>query len=1416
MGRKRLARALLAALVVVAPSVVGLAPATAAVGLTPLANFTSPTVVGQVAPAEFLITNNSDGAEAVGAVTVSSLTLTPSCGSSFPGCPSPDLNVFQLSGPFVGSGSPGAVCPTSYTVSVVNATTGEVQFTPGDGPIQLDVGESCRITFTTTTLRVPSLDASGATAGVQTAVLGTASGVAANTSGGGGFGSSFATVGQGTPTVATQAAPQQADVGQAFGDTATVTGAATGPVPTGTVVFDLYGPTSPGFPTCSGAPTATTAAMPLTGSGPNSATAASGTFGTAPPLPAGNYVFVATYSGDANYTAGTTACADAAEQVVVEALPTISVDKTASPLSRPQPGGTFTFTVVVTNTSAEAVTITSITDDVYGNLAGVGTCTAALGTVLAPSTTYTCAFDGAFGGAAGATQTDTVTVTAQDSSGNTASDTDDATVSITASTPTIVVDKTASPTSRPEPGGSFTFTVVVTNTSPDAVTITSLTDDVYGDLSAQGTCTTAVGTVIAPAGSYGCAFTGAFLGDAGASQTDVVTANAVDPFGSTVQDTDDAIVTITDVTPTIVVDKSPAPLSRPEPGGSFSFTVVVTNTSAESVTITALTDDVYGNLATQGSCTTAIGTVLAASGGTYTCTFSGVFSGNAGDSQTDVVTASAVDNDGSVATDTDDATVILTNVDPTVVVEKSATPVTRPEPGGSFTFGVLVTNTSVEPITIISLTDDVYGNIATQGTCTTAVGSLLAANGGTYTCTFPGSFTGNAGAAQTDVVTVTVTDDEEATAEDSDDATVTLTDAAPTITVDKTATPLTRLEPGGTFTFDMLVTNTSAEAVTITALTDDVYGDLATRGTCTTAVGSTLAANGGTYACSFTGSFISNAGASQTDVVTATVVDDEGTTGTDSDDATVSLTDVPPTITVDKTAAPLTRPEPGGNFTFLVVVTNTSNEAVTITSIVDDVYGDLATQGTCTSAIGSLLAASGGSFACTFSGAFLGNAGAGQTDVVTVTATDDDGTTAADSDDATVSLTDVPPTVMIGKSAAPASRPEPGGTFTFTVTVTNTSGEAVVITSLTDDVYGNLATQGTCTTAIGTALAANVGTYTCAFTGTFTGDAGASETDTATVIVTDNDGSTGTDDDEALVSITDAAPTIEVVKTPVQSSLPEPGGPVTFEVLVTNTSAEAVTLTALTDDVYGPLGTLGTCTTAVGTVLAANGGSYNCEFVGVFSGNALDTETDTVTAIVTDNEGTPGEDDDDATVTLTDVPPTVTLVKTATPATRPAPTGMFTFAVVTTNTSAEPVVVTSLVDDIYGDLDGQGSCPGIVGSTLAAGASAGCSFVGAFSGAPGDTQTDVVTVVVEDDDGGTATASDDAIVGLTPADTVGGADPGPSGPGTPTAPRPFPRTGSAIVDRAQVASLLVLLGLLLVAAPGAMRRRRSPEALPAT
>ncbi len=932
---------------------------------------------------------------------------------------------------------------------------------------------------------------------------------------------------------------------QPIRDTATVTGAAGAPTPTGTVTFTLFGPNDP---TCAAPAIFTSADRPLAGGPPPTATSADFT-----PTAVGEYNWVAVYSGDASNASVTSPCGAPDETSVVTSVPSISVDKTATPLTRPEPGGDFTFNILVTNTSTEVLTITSLTDDIYGDLTTRpgSSCNSAPGTVLQPSPgpdhTYACSFTAPFNGNAGDSQTDVVTVTATNPAGVTVTDTDDAVVSLIGDPPQIQIVKEATPLSRPEPGGAFTYNLLITNPDTlEAITITTLTDNVYGDLGnpanpnvTDNTCDDLIGDVLAPSPGPGntttCSFTANFTGNGGDSLTDIVTVTGVDDDGDTATDSDDATVRITDILPIIAVDKTATPASRPEPGGTFTFNVVVTNLSNESVTITSLTDDIYGNLVTRpgSGCTSAIGTVLAAApgpGNTYSCSFTGPFNGNAGDTQTDVVTATAVDDDGNPATADDDATVAITNVLPAIQVEKSASPTSRPEPGGTFQFNIVVSNIGPEALTITSLTDDIYGNIATQGTCTTAIGTVLQP-GGSYSCSFPGNFTGNAGDTQTDVVTVVGRDDDGSSVSDTDDATVTITGVPPTVNITKTPSPASLPEPGGQFTFNFVVTNTSNESVTITQLTDDIYGNLNGRGTCATGA---VLAPGGQYRCSFTVTFTGPPGASQRDVVTVRVVDDDGQQAVDDDDAIITITDLLPTISVQKTANPLVRNEPGGTFTFTVVVTNTGPEAVTITDLTDDIYGNLNGRGTC--AVGAVMPRNGGTYTCSFPGEFRGNAGASQTDVVTVSGVDDDGSRATARDDATVRLVDVPPTITLTKDPDPASRPDPGGSFTFHVAITNTSFEPVTLTSLTDDVYGNLNGRGNC--AIGGVIQPG-GVYRCSFTVDYRGPGGSSQVDRVFATVVDNDGSRGNANDDARISITPvAAPPPVVLPTIVVTTAP--------------------------------------------------------------------------------------------------------------------------------------------------------------------------------------------------------------------------------------------------------------------------------------
>ncbi|OQA93065.1 MAG: Serine-aspartate repeat-containing protein D precursor [Microgenomates group bacterium ADurb.Bin219] len=340
----------------------------------------------------------------------------------------------------------------------------------------------------------------------------------------------------------------------------------------------------------------------------------------------------------------------------------VNVLKTANPTSIPETGGNVEFTVKVENPSAVSINLTSLSDNKFGDLDGVGTCD--VPQTIVSLGYYECKFTKYISGEAGQNHTNIVTATA---SGIT--DDDDATVDFSDVKPSIEVTKTADPTSVPETGGNVTFTFEVKNTSTEEpVTITSLEDSVYGTLTGDADC--AVGIVLAAGASCEFDITTWVEGDhSGADHNNVFTGKAVDNDKTEATDDDDATVDFSDVKPSIEVTKTAGTTLLPVPGGDVEFTVEIKNNSKEDVTLTSLTDDVYGNLNNNGTCKT--GVTILANGGKYTCKFTGAVSGAPG-FYTDVVEAVGTDNEGSQDTKTDDATVELEGGK--IIIEKQTLP----------------------------------------------------------------------------------------------------------------------------------------------------------------------------------------------------------------------------------------------------------------------------------------------------------------------------------------------------------------------------------------------------------------------------------------------------------------------------------------------------------------------------------------------------------------------------------------------------------------------------------------------------------------------------------------------------------------------------------------------------------------------
>ncbi|MGH8247378.1 MAG: beta strand repeat-containing protein, partial [Gammaproteobacteria bacterium] len=565
---------------------------------------------------------------------------------------------------------------------------------------------------------------------------------------------------------------------------------------------------------------------------------------------------------------------------------------------------------------------------------------------------------------------------------------------------------------------------------------------------------------------------------------------------------------------------------------------------------------------------------------------------------------------------------------PSFTIAKAANVPSVDQAGDVIVYTVTLTNTGNVALTGVSVSDPLLADLDCDGTpgAPFVTSGLTIAVSGTLTCS--GSYTvtqadlNNNGGGDGDIDN-TVTGDTDQTGSQTDSESVSII-LDPELTLTKTALPLTYTAAGEVIGYSFLIENTGNVTISGPFTVSD---DKATDESCP-ALPASLAP-GDTVTC--TASYTITAG----DVAAGSVTNSAFATGTfggnpvtsNTDSETVTFADITPTVTLTKTANDNSVPETGQNVTFTFTVTNTGTQSATITALSDSVFGVLAGDADCQ--VTTVLAASA---FCSFdvsqniSGDFPGS----HTNTGSATITDGDGDTASDTDPETVTFEDVLPDVSLTKSANDTSVPETGQSVTFTFTVTNNSLESATITALSDSVFGVLSGDADC--QIGTVLGSGA---SCNFTlaQTISGDFPGSHTNTGSVTVSDGDGNSDTATDPEAVAFEDVLPTISVDKNASPTSVSEPGGNVTFSVDVYNTGAEAVSLTALTDDVYGDLNGQGTCAVPQ-TILA--GSSYSCSFTGAVAGNAGDSQTDIVTAEAEDDEANTASDADDATVTVLD------------------------------------------------------------------------------------------------------------------------------------------------------------------------------------
>jgi hypothetical protein len=284
------------------------AQATPYVNVSPsLMSATGTVAVGDVGQGQLIVMNHSTAPEDAGLLLLNELTLVPSCGVPLadPACtlsPGIDPGVIAIDGA-IGS---GACAGNSFTV--VTSATGRVSFAPTLAVRLSSTGASgtCIVTFSYTVQKVATKDSSPA-AGIQTDLVAFARATASlNGKETIGVGYETDTVVRDTPELTTRAS-----AGVPVGSQVSVAGTLAGTHPDGSITFDLFGPTDA---TCSATPLSS-ATLPVNGNG----TYHSQSVVASQP---GTYRWRASYGGDEDNDAVSSACSEPSAATTVSPLPT--------------------------------------------------------------------------------------------------------------------------------------------------------------------------------------------------------------------------------------------------------------------------------------------------------------------------------------------------------------------------------------------------------------------------------------------------------------------------------------------------------------------------------------------------------------------------------------------------------------------------------------------------------------------------------------------------------------------------------------------------------------------------------------------------------------------------------------------------------------------------------------------------------------------------------------------------------------------------------------------------------------------------------------------------------------------------------------------------------------------------------------
>jgi uncharacterized repeat protein (TIGR01451 family) len=875
-----------------------------------------------------------------------------------------------------------------------------------------------------------------------------------------------------------------------------------------------------------------------------------------------------------------------AATVTTTQAPSLTVVKSANPITVSTVGQAVTYTFAVANTGNVTLTGLAIADAFStpssGTLTGItcaSTTLTAAGTGATSATTCTASYPVTQADLDNGVINNSATASAAPPIGP-AVTSNPSTASITATTsPALTLVKSASVTSVTSAGASVTYSFRVTNSGNVTVHALAIADTFTAPAGPPLGPIACPVTTLAPAQATTC--TAAYTVtqadiDAGTIANRAV-ANALDPQGGGVSSPPAANSISVVQTATLSLVKTATPLTVSAAGDVVTYRFAVTNTG--NVTVTALT--VADAFTAPGGpplapITCPVTTLAPAAQTACTATYSVSQSDIDNGAITNTATARGVDpNNVPVVSATSTAAVAVTAA-PALTVIKSANPATASAAGQTITYSFLVTNTGNTTVHAIAITDT-FDVPAGPPLAPIACPVTTLAPAAQTTCTATYSVT-QADVDRGLIHNVATADGLDprnaAVASPTADTLVTIA-SAPALTVVKAADPATVATIGQTIAYAFTVTNTGNVTLTGIGITDSFTAPAGPALSPITCAATSLSPGAQTTCRA---SYVSTAADFDAGLIqnsaTATGTPPIGPAVTSVPSTAIVSATPAPALTVVKSVNPTTIATIGARVTFSFVVTNTGNVSLTGVAITDTLTapaGPPLSPITCTAttlAAGAAATcrASYVSTAADFDAGTIQNS-------ATATGTPPTGPAVTSAPSTAIVTVSPAPALSVVKSVAPTTVSAIGQTVSYSFAVTNTGNVTLTGLFISDTLAAPAGPALGPISCDATALAAGAVT-TCRATYVSTAadfDAGTIQ-NSATATATPPTGPAVTSPPSTAVVATTSSPGLTVVKSASPSTVTQIGDTVTYSFAVTNTGNVSITGLTIDDTLTAPAG----------------------------------------------------------------------------------------------------------------------------------------------------------------------------------------------------------------------------------------------------